>query len=134
MPVHFTRTLPTRLDLLSALADEVSAFLDAQALDEDLTYRALLLTTEAVTNAMEHGNASNPALHVALDIAVQPGHVCITVEDEGPGFAPAEAPDAVEDGDLLADGHRGLFLMRAYARSLRFEAEGRRVVLELDAG
>ncbi len=134
MAAHFTRTLPSRLDLLSVLADEIGAFLDAHVADEDLAYRALLVTTEAVTNAMEHGNAANPALSVALAIAATPEHVSITVEDEGPGFAPADAPDAIAEGDVLADGHRGLFLMRAYTQLLRFENGGRRVVLGLDRG
>lgn len=125
--------MPSQYELLSPLADEVGAFLEAHVPDEELAYRALLLTTEAVTNAMEHGNGLDAALSVFLRLSAAPAHVEIVVEDEGPGFDPDSAPDAVEAGDPLSDGHRGLFLMRAYADELRFENDGRRVVIALEA-
>lgn len=124
--------MPSQYELLSPLADAVGAFLDAHVRDEDVAYRALLLTTEAVTNAMEHGNGLNPALSVSLRVTAEAERVEIVVEDEGPGFDPDTAPDAVEDGDPLSEGHRGLFLMRAYAQALRFENDGRRVVLAVE--
>ncbi len=128
---RFHRVLPSDYDRLSPLADEVSDFLDAHVHDEDLAYRALLLVTEAVTNAMEHGNALDASKNVTLDVEAAPERVVVRVEDEGDGFDPARAPDAVEDGDPLSEGHRGLFLMRAYAQDVRFEQQGRRIVLTL---
>lgn len=131
MQVTFERTLPSRYELLSPLADEVGAFLEEHVADEDLGYRALLLATEAVTNAMEHGNGLDSKLSVYFRLDVSPDGVRITVEDQGPGFDPVEAPDAVTDDDPLSERHRGLFLMRSYAQEMRYENGGRRIVLNL---
>lgn len=130
-PARFRRVLPSEYDRLSPLADEVSAFLDTHVPDEDLAYRALLLVTEAVTNAMEHGNMLDPTKNVTLDVEAAPESVVVRVEDEGVGFDAGSAPDAVVDGNPLSEGHRGLFLMRAYAQDVRFEQQGRRIVLTL---
>ncbi len=132
MAALFERTMPSDYSRLSPLADEVGAFLDTHVGDEDVAYRALLLTTEAVTNAMEHGNGLDEAKSVFLRVAAESQRVEISVEDEGPGFDPDAAPDAVVENDPLAEGGRGLFLMRAYAQSLRFENSGRRVVLVVE--
>lgn len=131
MSVTFSRRLPSRLELMSPLADEIAQFLEAHVPDDELSYRALLLASEATTNAVEHGNALDPNLHADLEIKVTGSGITISVEDEGPGFDPSEAPDAVQDDDPLSARHRGLFLMRAYADVVKFEKGGRRVVLHL---
>ncbi len=112
-------------------AAAVQAFLDEHVPDEDLGFRVALVTSEAVTNAIEHGNALVASRSVHLRIDVQPGGVQVEVEDEGEGFNPAFVPDPTRDGALMAEGGRGLFLMQQLADQVRFEQEGRRVVLVL---
>lgn len=132
-PARFSRRLPSNYDLLSPLADEVGVFLETHLQDDDLAYQALLLVTEAVTNAMEHGNGLDPAKMVELCVDVSERGVKVTVEDEGDGFDPNAMPDAVTENDPLAEGNRGLFLIRTYADDVQFENEGRRIVLTLAA-
>ncbi len=132
MATLFERTLPSRYELLSPLADEIQAFLELHVEDEDLAYRTLLLSTEAMTNAMEHGNNLDPSRMALLYIAIEHNQIRVSVEDEGPGFDVDTVPDAVEEGEVFDEGHRGLFLMRAYAQEVTFENGGRRIVLTLE--
>lgn len=132
-PARFTRTMPSDYALLSPLADEVGAFIEAHVPDEDLAYRALLLVTEVVTNAMEHGNGLDMSKAVTLDLEIASSRIVIDVTDEGEGFDPDAVPDAVSDDDPLSEGHRGLFLIQSYADEVRFEDGGRRVIVLLNA-
>jgi serine/threonine-protein kinase RsbW len=112
-------------------AAAVQAFLDAHVPDEDLAFRVALVASEAVTNAIEHGNQLDAARRVALVVEASPEKVVVSVEDEGVGFDPSFVPDPTHEGALMAEGGRGLFLMQELADTVRFEEQGRRVVLEL---
>ena len=108
----------------------MQAFLNAHV-DEDLGFRVALVTSEAVTNAIEHGNRMDASRSVHLRIEVSDGGVRVSVTDEGGGFDPEAVPDPLRASALLAEGGRGLFLMRELADELAYEDDGRRVVLTL---
>lgn len=127
----FERTTPSAMGELDALTAAVQAFLDAHV-DEDLGFRVALVTSEAVTNAIEHGNQMNASRSVHLHIEVSRDSVVrVCVTDEGSGFNPESVPDPLRTSALLAEGGRGLFLMRELADDVSYEDDGRRVVLTL---
>lgn len=113
------------------VAAAVQAFLDAHVPDEDLAFRVALVASEAVTNAIEHGNQLDANRRVALVVVASDERVVVSVEDEGVGFDPSFVPDPTREGALMAEGGRGLFLMQELADTVRFEEQGRCVVLEL---
>ncbi len=129
----FERTTPSAMHELDALTSAVQSFIEA-TLDEDLGFRVALVTSEAVTNAIEHGNRLDAArsVHVRIE-ADGDGSVRVSVADEGDGFDPGAVPDPLRASALLAEGGRGLFLMRELADELAYEDDGRRVVLTLRA-
>jgi serine/threonine-protein kinase RsbW len=67
---------------------------------------------EALVNAIEHGNGGDPAKQVRVSYVVLQGVVLAEVEDEGPGFDPAQVPDPRDPENLERQGGRGLLLMR----------------------
>jgi serine/threonine-protein kinase RsbW len=89
----------------------------------------VLLATEAVTNAIEHGNALDPTKKVYLRVAVRDKDIELVVEDEGSGFDPAKTDDPTESENLFREGGRGLLFMEEIADEVRFEKEGRLVRL-----
>ena len=52
-----------------------------------------LALEEALTNAIRHGNRSNPQKNVTVQYQVDSGRVVIEVEDQGEGFDPQAVPD-----------------------------------------
>ncbi|MEZ4891471.1 MAG: ATP-binding protein [Saprospiraceae bacterium] len=54
---------------------------------------SLVSLTEAVTNAILHGNGSDEAKHVSISCQHEKDSISVLVSDEGPGFDPAEVPD-----------------------------------------
>ena len=128
----FERSIPSVLSEIDGLTEGVQAFLAHAVADEDLSFRVALVTSEAVMNALEHGNALDPDRRAHLRIETGPeGGVVVTVTDEGPGFDPDGVPDPLRHDGLLADGGRGVFLMRELSDEVRFTHGGRCVELRL---
>ena len=130
-PARLSFSAPSTFAAMDGLTERVQAFLDAHVTDEDLSFRVALVTSEAVTNAMEHGNVFNPDLQVHVDLVCGRDAMVVQVCDEGPGFDPGAVPHPVKEGSLLAEGGRGLYLMRELADDVQFEQDGRCVVLTL---
>ncbi len=89
-------------------------------LDDGTMYRLLVATTEAVNNAILHGNKQNPRklVHVACQIS---GHVLtMSVRDSGRGFDPESLANPLADENLLKESGRGIFLIRSLIDNVSF--------------
>jgi serine/threonine-protein kinase RsbW len=96
---------------------------------EDDVFAVCLGLNEALLNAVLHGNGGDPAKQVRVAYHVGTGQVEVEVEDEGPGFEPANVPDPRTPENLERLGGRGLLLMRAYLTSVRYNPQGNGVIL-----
>lgn len=92
---------------------------------------------EAVSNIFRHGCADGRGHSVAVSVLVEPARVELVVEDDGPRFDPTGVPVLPPPRTLAeaADGGRGIAMMRAMAREMRYEfVNGRnRLTLVLDS-
>jgi serine/threonine-protein kinase RsbW len=88
-----------------------------------------LALEEALVNAVKHGNKMDPAKMVRVQYHVTPQRADVAIEDQGPGFSPAELPDPTADENLEMCSGRGILLMRAYMSSVVFNPAGNKVTL-----
>ena len=126
--------LESDLDSIERVVDETELFLMPRVENDDLRYRVVLLATEAVTNAIEHGNRFDAGKQVFYRLEVFVGTIEVVVQDQGPGFDPSTKDDPRESAHLLREGGRGLLFMQSMADDLRFEDGGRRVRLTFHGG
>jgi serine/threonine-protein kinase RsbW len=98
--------------------------------DED-SNRILLTLSEAVNNAITHGNAENPEKQVVIQTILDRNKqiLQISIEDEGEGFNPDEIPDPLKDKNLLNEGGRGIYLIKQYADDIQFSKNGTKVTI-----
>lgn len=89
-------------------------------LDDGTMYRVLVAATEAVNNAILHGNQSDPSKKVRLCLQTTKRLLTIRVDDEGPGFDPSSLPNPLEEENLLKEHGRGVFLIRSLMDDLKF--------------
>ncbi|MFT5143069.1 MAG: serine/threonine-protein kinase RsbW [Rhodothermales bacterium] len=129
MRLHRRLELQSSWDHLDRVVEETEAFLLPLGLDEELAYNIVMLTTEAVTNAIEHGNAMDDTKTVVIVFEANEVGVRVTVEDEGEGFTSSDIPDPLAQENLLAEGGRGIFLMRELADEITYEKGGRAIVM-----
>lgn len=101
-------------------------------LDESLFGNMLIALTEAVSNAIIHGNKCDENKKVIINTLPLADKVCLRVEDEGNGFNPQSLPDPTAPENLLTPGGRGVFLMQHLADAVNFSENGRVVQLEFN--
>jgi len=124
--------LKSHLDELLRLDSLVTELLESWGIPEDLQSGLLVAITEAVSNAIIHGNRqdSSKRVYLLLERSAGTPWLRVQVEDEGEGFDADAIPDPTSEERLLAESGRGVFLMRAFADEVNFLKGGRCVELK----
>ena len=88
----------------------------------------LLAITEAVKNAIDHGNANDPEKTVKIIFKGIPNGLCFTVKDQGTGFdhEHIRSPLDVAEGSDYQSGN-GIFLIRSLSDRVIFNRKGNQV-------
>ena len=108
------------------IIDNISSTLELQ---EEFYGNVLIAVTEAVNNAIDHGNKKNTSKSVLLTVATTDEILCFSIEDEGEGFDYNNLPDPTAPENILKENGRGIFLMQNLADEMEFENNGRIVNL-----
>lgn len=98
-------------------------------LNEDIYGNIMIAVTEAVNNAIRHGNKSDSTKNVSLKLSLEEGMIKFRVEDEGTGFDFHHLPDPTAPENLEKPGGRGIFLMKHLADEVDFYEQGKVVEL-----
>ncbi len=103
-------------------------------LDDGTMYRLLVATTEAVNNAILHGNKQHPRKLVRVGCQIT-GHVLVvSVRDSGQGFDPDSLANPLSEENLLKENGRGIFLIRSLIDDVSFRVRrtGTTVQMKID--
>ncbi|MCW3071957.1 MAG: rsbW [Bacteroidetes bacterium] len=103
---------------------------DLFSISEDYYGNILVSLTEAVNNAIYHGNKANPNKSIDISFKSHPDRVSFSVKDEGPGFNFNNLPDPTNPENIEKPNGRGVFLMRNLADNVTFEENGSKVILD----
>lgn len=98
-------------------------------LNDDIYGNIMIAVTEAVNNAIRHGNKSESTKNVTLILTLENGLIKFKVEDEGAGFDFHNLPDPTSPENLEKPGGRGIFLMKHLSDEVNFKESGRVVEL-----
>jgi serine/threonine-protein kinase RsbW len=98
-------------------------------LDDDIYGNIMIAITEAVNNAIKHGNHSDSSKNVSLSLTLDDSLIKFRVEDEGQGFDYQNLPDPTAPENLEKPGGRGIFLMKHLSDEVEFKEGGRIVEL-----
>lgn len=96
---------------------------------EDNFGNILIAVTEAVNNAIAHGNKNNPTKSVQIGFENQERKITFSVSDEGSGFDFNGLPDPTDPKNIDKINGRGVFLMKHLADKVEFNNNGKEVLL-----
>jgi len=117
-------TLEMSIGSSYALMDRVAALVEEAAgrigLSEDDGVDLMIAVTEAVTNAIQHGNTEDESKQVHIRMEIAPSRVSIWVRDEGTGFDLKSIPDPRNPDNLLNESGRGILMIRAFMDDVEF--------------
>ena len=89
----------------------------------------LVALTEAVNNAIHHGNQLDPTKSITMGYRLRDGLLEFLVMDQGPGFDHDHLPDPTDPQNIEKPHGRGVFLMRALAERVEFSDNGATVAM-----
>jgi serine/threonine-protein kinase RsbW len=93
-------------------------------LEDDIYGNIMIAVTEAVNNAIKHGNSGNNKKNVFLSLTLEESIIKFVVKDEGPGFDYENLPDPTSPENLEKPGGRGIFLMKHLSDEVAFKNKG----------
>jgi len=111
--------------------NKVEAFVEVLKTDlqlsEEMEANILVSISEAVNNAIVHGNKNNTAKKVSIKMEKDGNLLSFVVADEGEGFDPGVIIDPTAPENVDKPSGRGIFLMRSLADKVEFIDGGRKV-------
>lgn len=119
--------LPSDFNSLVDVENLVDRVCNGLGVYEEAYGNVLVAVTEAVNNAIQHGNELNKELFVDVAVADKTEEFCFRIMDEGKGFNFNELPDPTAPENLLKEGGRGIYLMRNLADDVIFDGTGNSV-------
>jgi PAS domain S-box-containing protein len=115
--------LPNEPSRISEVRRFVAAFLADLRAPVEVSSEILLAVGEAAGNAYRHGKRSEGRSEIRVRCEYDRPDFEVVVADDGPGFDPSEVA-ARGTPDPLAQGGRGLFLMRELMDSVSVDTSG----------
>ncbi len=119
------------ISLVEGLVDDVC---DKFKVNEEYYGNILIALTEAVTNAIVHGNKLDSNKYVDVSYINDNTSICFIVKDEGVGFDYKALPDPTAPENIEKPTGRGVFLMKNLADKIEFEDSGKIVKLYFKIG
>lgn len=111
----------------------VEALCSQYSVDDSIYGNMLISITEAVNNAIIHGNDKNPDKKVFITHKLEEGKpkiLSIKIDDEGEGFDYLNLPDPTAPENLEMIGGRGVFLIKQLADFVIFSDKGDSIELQ----
>jgi serine/threonine-protein kinase RsbW len=128
-PTKFSNTLeiisePHSINIIEKVIDDMKSEFE---IHEDSYGNILVAVTEAVNNAIIHGNKCNPEKKVKVYYEVDGDRIMFSVADEGIGFDYYNLPDPTAPENIEKPSGRGVFLMKHLADQVIFADNGKTV-------
>lgn len=114
------------LRLVERLIEDVC---QVYGVNEDCYGNMLIAVTEAVNNAIHHGNKDDIEKFVRIGFESEDNKLIFSIMDEGEGFDYTNLPDPTDPANIDKVSGRGVFLMTNLSDSIKFEQNGRKVLL-----
>jgi len=106
--------LPSHIEAVADGAAAVTDFIQSCGVGEEQAFGIDMAVSEAITNAIVHGNKEDEAKTVELTLNCLGRELEIEVKDQGEGFDPTSIPDPTDPANILKTSGRGIFLMRTF--------------------
>ncbi|NJN42668.1 MAG: ATP-binding protein [Flammeovirgaceae bacterium] len=121
--------IPSISDNIRMIESFIDNAKEKYQLNDDIYGNIMIAVTEAVNNAIKHGNAGDSSKNVSLSLLLDENLIKFFVEDEGAGFDYKNLPDPTTPENLEKPSGRGIFLMKHLSDEVEFLQGGRVVEL-----
>jgi serine/threonine-protein kinase RsbW len=118
-------SVPSDLSSVSIVESLIDRVCGSLGVHEDAYGNILIAVTEAVNNAVIHGNCFDTSRLVDVEVVDMDEKLCFIVKDQGKGFDFSNLPDPTAPENIEKENGRGIFLIKNLADDLVFDDNGR---------
>jgi len=122
--------IPSKIEKLTEIERIIDSISDSVNVSQDIYANILVGVTEAVKNAVIHGNDLDPQKNVTITYSVEDKFIQFVVTDLGDGFDHYSVPDPTLPENIEKESGRGLFLMNCLADEVVYNDKGNEVSLK----
>lgn len=120
-------SIPSDFEAVKRVESLIDNVCERLHINEDSYGNVLIAVTEAVNNAIIHGNKMDRSLNVDLYVGDKETDFCFSVKDYGDGFNYNDLPDPTAPENINKEDGRGIFLMKSLAEEVEYGNDGRDV-------
>ncbi|RME16804.1 MAG: ATP-binding protein [Bacteroidetes bacterium] len=120
-------TLPSIPESIAEVEKIIQEICDHYEIPEDTYGNILIAVTEAVNNAIYHGNKTDPNKKVSIQFSHNNKNYTFTISDEGNGFDYQNLPDPTLPENISKIGGRGIFIIHQLADQVKFKDNGKTI-------
>lgn len=121
--------IPSILENIRMIESFIDNAKEKFSLDDDIYGNIMIAVTEAVNNAIKHGNDGDKSKNVSLSLSLKDSLIQFIIKDEGTGFDYENLPDPTAPENIEKIGGRGIFLMKHLSDQVEFKNRGQEVQL-----
>ncbi|HTJ48788.1 MAG TPA: ATP-binding protein [Cyclobacteriaceae bacterium] len=121
--------IPSILENIRMIESFIDNAKEKFRLDDDIYGNIMIAVTEAVNNAIKHGNDGDKSKNVSLSLSLKDSLIQFVIKDEGSGFDYENLPDPTSPENIEKIGGRGIFLMKHLSDQVEFKDKGKEVQL-----
>lgn len=125
-------TISSSTEELAKVESLIDKVCDTKNFSEDNYGNVLIAVTEAVNNAIEHGNLKDESKVIEINCKMSDSSLLFSVKDQGKGFDFNDLPDPTDPENIEKPNGRGIFLMKNLADRVEFFDEGSKVEIEFN--
>jgi serine/threonine-protein kinase RsbW len=119
--------LPSDFKALVEVENLVDRVCNGLGVQDEAYGNVLIAVTEAVNNAIQHGNELKNDLFVDVAVGDKSEEFCFNIKDEGKGFNYNDLPDPTSPENILKESGRGIFLMKNLSDDVVYDGFGNSV-------
>lgn len=126
MNLAFKKIVSSDPNLIPEVDEFIFDKINPLNLEADTLSNLSLAISEALSNAMVHGNKLDPNKDVTVSIRISSDELMLGIKDQGEGFDPKSVPDPTIPENILKDSGRGIHIMRSFIDKVfyNFTSEG----------
>lgn len=126
MNLAFKKIVSSDPNLIPEVDEFIFDKINPLNLEADTLSNLSLAISEALSNAMVHGNKLDPNKDVTVSIRISRDDLVLSIKDQGEGFDPKSVPDPTIPENILKDSGRGIHIMRSFIDKVfyNFTSEG----------
>jgi len=126
----YTLQLPSRIDSITIVENFIDELSAKYGFSDELYANVLTCLSEAVINAIVHGNQENLDKKVYINLEViEDKRLIFTISDEGDGFDFNNLPDPTAPENIENLTGRGVFIIKKLADQCIFNSKGNELEL-----